>query len=137
LSLRGSVKYNVTSTVWLYTVSYPGQLYFLFLSCLSLFSSAISHCIVISSDFTSLLHTFEYTVFCSIFLSAFSLCFTIYHNKQDTKKNTTRVAMVSASVHFICKNHPPPIQIPGYRPQRLRTRVMHKSSILRTQVTEE
>ena len=49
----------------MYTASYTRQLYFLFLICLSLFSSAISHCIVTSS----VLLTFQYTVFCSILFS--------------------------------------------------------------------
>jgi hypothetical protein len=60
----------------MYTTNCTRQLYFLFLSCLSLFSSTISHCIRTSTS-SVLLYTFQYTVL--FFSLCISVCFTIYH----------------------------------------------------------
>jgi hypothetical protein len=68
------VKYIVSSTVP-YTASCSGQLYFLFLSCLSIYSSTILHCNrVNSSKFCTSSHI---SIYCSIL---FSLHFSLLHN---------------------------------------------------------
>ena len=80
------VKYNVTSTGWLYTASCPGYMYILFLFCLSLFSSAISLCIVCSSLtlLTVLFFTHSNILFFVLFFSLCISCFRIYHGIRAT-----------------------------------------------------
>ena len=82
LVIHHLVKYNVTSTGWLYTASCLGQLYLLFLIFLSLFSSAISLCIWLTSSHllhVLILYSSSYIlIYCFLFYS-FSLHF-LLHN---------------------------------------------------------
>jgi hypothetical protein len=73
------IKYNVTSTVWLYTASYHGQLYtqfFMFLIHLSLFSLTVFHFSVVTSytQYTQYYYVLLTLLFFHLCILYFSFC---------------------------------------------------------------
>jgi hypothetical protein len=118
LSLRGSVKYIVPSIVRLYTASCTGQLYFLFVSCLSLSSSTILHC-----NKCCTFNTSSYiSIYCSIL---FSLHFSLLHNLSllALSGNDGKPAWKSSqSIAIVATNS-------RLHPLRLKTHIMNPTSL--------